>query len=188
MLSFPGCCGPSHTPRATAGQLSVPFLISSSHSFLFLTATHCPCWPLLPFPYSSISYSRNLLDLHLFFLSLVGLSGVISPERGVEGGDREGGARGEGLARLLESLACPTQGRRQASESADFRLLPSTRTHKGCPGVRGGARSHTRTTAQRRAHLSLQQTHSRQARAHTVHPHTLACTHAHTHTHGHALG
>lgn len=124
---------------------------------------------------------------HPFFLSLL-CRWVVSLQKGGEG---EGGAKGAGPARLLESLVVLTQGRRcgWALESADFPLA-SIRGHKGqLRRARGSALApttvhthaqlhkgvlplHTHTLARARAHTHIL---SRQARAHSrAHAPTLA--------------
>lgn len=118
-------------------SLSLPYL-----QFSPLPLSACPSHTL-----STLLSSSELQFAarpHPFFLSPF-CSWVVSLQKG---GGGEGGAKGEGLARLLESLAVLTKGRRcgWASESADFPLL-STRGHKGQPWRARETRSHPRLCA-----------------------------------------
>lgn len=116
---------PTLSPVLTASSFGLPLPYPFHSHQLFRVAVRCPPPPLLPVP--------------------VLCSWVVSLQKG---GGGEGGAKGEGLARLLESLAVLTQGRRcgWASESADFPLL-STRGHKGQPWRARETRSHPRLCA-----------------------------------------
>lgn len=145
-----------YRPPTVVTSLSLPYL-----QFSPLPLSACPSHTL-----STLLSSSELQFAarpHPFFLSPF-CSWVVSLQKG---GGGEGGAKGEGLARLLESLAVLTKGRRcgWASESADFPLL-STRGHKGQPWRARETRSHPRLCA------------------HT-HNCTKTCTPLHTHTERH---
>lgn len=119
------------------GSLSLPYL-----QFSPLPLSACPSLTL-----STLISSPELQSAarpHPFFLSPL-CSWVVSLQKG---GGGEGGAKGEGLVRLLESFVVLTQGRRcgWAWESAGF-PLSSTRGHKGQPWRARETGSHTRLCA-----------------------------------------